>query len=276
MKSDGAGFRFGTAVAALALCAGCAGTAPKTQGDAILPEIDLVQVKENSEEALKLAQEAKRDAEAINSRLAEINNGTGSSSGGGPGIPSAKIEELENRMALLAEALKDLQAQVVALQNAPAPSRPHLEQDKLRRGRGTQEGTAPSSPLSASPAGGSENEAYQNALREFNSRNYEQAQKLFSDIIRQYPAGAYTDNCWYWSGECSYALLDWSKAASMFQKVFEFANSPKADDAQLKIGMCYMKMGQGAQAKAEFKKLIDRYPGSEYVPRAQKFMAEIK
>jgi outer membrane protein assembly factor BamD (BamD/ComL family) len=40
--------------------------------------------------------------------------------------------------------------------------------------------------------------------------------------------------------------------------------------------MCYMKMGQGAQARAEFKKLIERYPGSEYVPRAQKYIAEIK
>jgi outer membrane protein assembly factor BamD (BamD/ComL family) len=37
-----------------------------------------------------------------------------------------------------------------------------------------------------------------------------------------------------------------------------------------------MKMGHGAQAKDEFKKLIEQYPGSEYVPRAQKYIAEIK
>jgi TolA-binding protein len=62
----------------------------------------------------------------------------------------------------------------------------------------------------------------------------------------------------------------------MFQKVFDFKNSSKADDAELKIGMSYMKMGQIALAKTEFKKLIDRYPGSEYVPRAQKFFSELK
>ena len=259
----------GLAVSALALCAGCAGTAPKTQGDAILPEIDVVQVKENSEEALKTAREAKRDVEIINNKLAEIDNRLGSLSGDAPSTSLAKIEEIENRLALLAEAFKDLQAQVVALQNASAPR---------ASARASQTGPAAvsPSPAAAAPAAGSEYDAYQNALRVFNGRNYEQAQKLFSDIIKQYPAGAYADNCWYWSGECSYAMLDWPRAISMFQKVFEFTNSSKADDAQLKLGMCYMKTGQGALAKAEFRKLIERYPGSEYVPRAQKYLAEIK
>ena len=256
------------AVAALALCAGCAGTAPKTQTDAILPEIDVVQVKENSEEALKTAQEAKRNIEVINSKLAEIDNRPGSPPGDSSGASHAKIEEVEKRLALLAEALKDLQAQVVALQNAPAP--------RVSATRGSQAGPAAVSFLPAAPAGGSENDAYQNALRVFKSRNYEAAQKLFSDIVKQYPAGAYADNCWYWSGECSYAMQDWPRAISLFQKVLEFTNSAKADDAQLKLGMCYMKTGQTDLAKAEFKKLIEQYPCSEYVPRAQKYLSEMK
>ena len=267
MKSNVTMLACGTAVAALALCTGCAGTAPKTQNDAILPEIDVVQVKENSEEALTTAQEAKRNIEVITNKLAEIDNRPGSPSGDSSGASHAKIEEIEKRLALLAEALKDLQAQVVVLQNAPVPR---------ASAKGSQAGPAAVSPSPAAPAGGSENDAYQNALRVFNSRNYEQAQKLFSDIIKQYPAGAYTDNCWYWSGECSYAMLDWPRAISLFQKVLEFTNSSKADDAQLKLGMCYMKTGQGALAKAEFRRLIERYPGSEYVPRAQKYISEMK
>jgi tol-pal system protein YbgF len=256
-------------VAAALLYAGCAGTVPKTQADAILPEIDVVQVKENSEEALKIAQESKLDVEVINNKLTEVDNKLVSLSEDVSSISLAKIEEIENRLALLVEAFKDLQAQVVALQNAPvirAPAKPLLQ------------GPATFSPSSASAAlsGGSEYDAYQNALRVFNSRNYEQAEKLFVDIIKQFPLGAYADNCWYWSGECNYARMDWAKAIAMFQKVFEFKNSTKADDAQLKLGMCYLKMGQTALSKAEFKKLIERYPGSEYTPRAQKYLSEIK
>jgi tol-pal system protein YbgF len=267
VKSNVTMFAHGLTIAVIALCAGCAGTAPKTQGDAILPEIDVVQVKENSEEALKAAQEAKREIEAINGKLAEIDNKHVSPSGDSSGASRAKIEEIENRLAFLAEAVKDLQAKVAALQDASNPRSPV---------RGAQPGPSAALPLPAASGGGPENDAYQNALRAFNSRNYEQAQKLFSDIIKQYPSGAYADNCWYWSGECSYAMLDWTKAISLFQKVAEFTGSSKADDAQLKLGMCYMKTGQAALAKAEFRKLIERYPGSEYVPRAQKYLSEMK
>jgi len=258
-------------VAALWLT-GCAATAPKQQTDAILPEIDVVQVKENSEEALKVAQETKLDAEVLNNKLTEVDNKLVSLSEDVSSVSTAKIEEIENRLALLVEAFKDLQAQVTALQNAPVARAAVAPATSARKGPATF------SPASATTllGGNSEYEAYQTALRTFNSRNYEQALKLFSDIVKQYPTGSYADNSWYWSGECCYSQGDYAKAVAMFQKVFDFKNSSKADDAELKIGMSYMKMGQIALAKTEFKNLIDRYPASEYVPRAQKFLSELK
>ncbi|HUI91190.1 MAG TPA: tetratricopeptide repeat protein [Chitinivibrionales bacterium] len=261
--SSGALIAYG---AAFALFSGCAGTAPGTQDGSVLPEIDIVQVKENSEEALKAAREARAAIDAVDARLAEIDKRPAVVSADGANNSSAKIEELETRLAFLAEAVKDLQAKVAALQDASASRLPAK----------TATVAPVPSPAPAVPAAGSENDAYQAALRAFNSRNYEQAQKMFSDIIRQYPAGAFTANCWYWSGECSYALLDWTKAVLQFQKVLTFANSAKADAAQLKLGMCYMKMGQNELAKTELKKLIEQYPGSEYVPRAQKYLSDMK
>ncbi len=260
-------FVVGAAGIALWLC-GCAATAPKQQTEAILPEIDVVQVKANSEEALKVAQETKLDMEMLNNKLTEIDNKLVALSEDVSSVSTAKIEEIENRLALLVEAFKDLQAQVSSLQNNP----------RLPAAKPASSGPATFSPASANAllGGNSEYEAYQTALRTFNSRNYEQAQKLFSDIVKQYPTGTYADNCWYWSGECSYSQGDFAKAISLFQKVFDFKNSSKADDAELKLGMCYMKMGQAALARAEFKKLVDRYPASEYVPRAQKYLSELK
>jgi tol-pal system protein YbgF len=254
---------------AVLLIAGCAGTAPKPVSEAILPEIDVVQVKENSEEALKISQETKLDVEVINNKLTEIDNKLVTLGEDVSSVSVAKIEEIENRLSLLVEAFKDLQAQVTTIQNNPTvrPSRPAAT------------GPATFSPTAAAAAGQTSNteyDSYQNALRVFNARNYDKALQLFSDIVKQYPSGAYTDNCLYWGGECSYAQNDFAKAVAQFNKVFDFKNSSKADDAQLKIGMCYMKMGQSALAKAEFKKLVERYPASEYVPRAQKYLSEIK
>ncbi len=253
-----------------ALIAGCAGTArtPKTGAQAILPEIDVIQVKENSEEALKLAQETKLDADVLNNKVAEIDNKLVGLSEDVSNVSLAKIEEIENRLSLLIEAFKDLQAQVTAIQNAPAPK--YVK--PAPAAPATFSPSAASSILSNSP----EYDAYQNALRTFNSRNYDAALKLFSEVLKQFPQGTYADNCRYWSGECYFALRDFANAIASFKKVFDFKNSSKADEAQLKIGMSYMKMGQSALAKTELKTLIDRYPASEYVPRAKKYLSEIK
>ncbi len=256
--------------AALLLClAGCAGTAKSsrtTAAQAVLPEIDVIQVKENSEEALKLAQETKLDADVLNNKVAELDNKLVGLSEEVSNVSLAKIEEIENRLSLLVEAFKDLQAQVVALQNAPAPR--YVKPPAA----------ATFSPSSASPilSKSPEYDSYQNALRAFNARNYDAALKLFSEVLKQFPQGTYADNCSYWSGECYYALRDFANAIASFKKVFEFKNSSKSDEAQLKIGMSYMKMGQSALAKSELKMLIDRYPGSEYVSRAKKYLSEIK
>ena len=252
----------------VSLLLGCAGTAGhKPVSETILPEIDVVQVKENSEEALKIAQETKLDVDVLNNKATELDNKVIALTEDVSSVSLAKIEEIENRLTLLVEAFKDLQAQVTALQNAPMQH--------------AAKSAGPQAPATFSPASktltvSTEYETYQNALRVFNSRNYEQALKAFSDIIKQYPQGAYPDNCLYWSGECSYALRDYANAIASFKKVFDYKNSSKADAAQLKIGMSYMKMGQTALAKTELKTLIDRYPASAYVSRAQKYLLEMK
>jgi len=263
--------RYGVVASAVLLIFGCAGTAPRPVTEAILPEIDVVQVKENSEEALKISQETKLDVEVINNKLTEMDNKLVTLAEDVSSVSVAKIEEIENRLSLLVEAFKDLQAQVTAIQNAPTVGRPATA--KPATGPAT---FSPSAAASPALTANTEYDSYQNALRVFNARNYDKALQLFSDIVKQYPSGAYTDNCWYWSGECCYAQNDFAKAVSLFNRVFDFKNSSKADDAQLKIGMCYMKMGQSALAKTEFKKLVERYPASEYVPRAQKYLSEIK
>ena len=253
------------------LLTGCAGTArtSKPGSEAILPEIDVIQVKENSEEALKLAQETKLDADVLNSKVTEIDNKLVGLSEDVSSVSLAKIEEIENRLSLLIEAFKDLQAQVTAIQNAPAPK---YAKPASSSGPATFSPSGASSILSNSP----EYDSYQNALRAFNGRNYDAALKLFSEMLKQFPQGSYADNSRYWSGECYYALRDFANAIASFKKVFEFKNSSKADAAQLKIGMSYLKMGQAALAKTELKTLIDRYPASEYVSRAKKYLSEIK
>jgi len=251
---------------AIALLGGCAGSVQQIHNEALLPEIDVIQVKENSDEALKLAQEAKLEVNVLSTKITELDNKIILLSEEISSVSAAKIEELENRLALLVEAYKDLHAQLKAIEAMP-----------LRVSQKNPKSTpATFSPASAiSLVNSPEYELYQQALQIFNKRQYEEAVALFNDQLKHYPSGQYAANAYYWIGECYYAISDFTSAISTFRKVLTFKHSQKIDDAQNKIALSYLKMGQSEEAKTEFKKLVERYPASEFVPRAKQYLKEI-
>lgn len=251
---------------AIALLGGCAGSVQQIHNEALLPEIDVIQVKENSDEALKLAQEAKLEVNVLSTKITEIDNKIILLSEEISSVSAAKIEELENRLALLVEAYKDLHAQIKAIEAMP-----------LRGSQKAKKSPAPTfSPASAiSLVNSPEYDLYQQALQIFNKRQYEEAAALFNDLLKHYPGGKYAANAYYWIGECYYAISDFASAISAFKKVLTFKNSQKGDDAQNKIALSFLKMGQSVEAKTEFKKLVERYPASEFVPRAKQYLKEI-
>jgi tol-pal system protein YbgF len=255
------------AAAAALFLAGCAPRAvTKAESQGLLPEIDIVQMKENSDEALRLAQEAKLDVETANSKVTELDNRMVVLSDEVSAVSMAKIEELENRLSLVIEALKELQVQMNTMGVSP-----HAVKKSGDGQQATFSTSSASSILSQSP----EQEAYQNALSVCNARNYKQAITQFNDILQQYPQGKYADNCNYWIGECYFSLGDYAQAIASFQRVQEFKNSSKADDALLRTGMAYLKMGQKTQAKEALQTLLDRYPGSDLAPRAKEYMSQV-
>ncbi|MBD3421136.1 MAG: tetratricopeptide repeat protein [Chitinivibrionales bacterium] len=266
--------KYSAALLQLSLCAAilirCAATTPPAPGETMLPEIDVIQVKENSDEALRLAQESKLEVEVVNTKLTELDNKLVMLNDEISSVSLAKIEELENRLSLLIEAYKDLQAQINALEVMP---RVRVNKDKSPRKAGPPSfsPSAASAVLPTTP----EYNAYESARNAYNAGNIKLSLKLFNEVLAQYPSGKYVDNCHYWIGECHYASGDYAKAIVAFKKVRTFQGSSKSDDAQFKLGRTYYQMGQKASAKKELQKLIDRYPGSEYVKRAKKFLAQM-
>jgi tol-pal system protein YbgF len=255
--------------AIITLMAGCAASHKQMgSADALLPEIDVVQVKEKSDEALKLAQEAKLDIEVLTTRLTELDSRVIALSEEIASISSAKIEELETRLALLTEAYKDLLTQVKQAETVA------LKRSRSGTFMDTGATFAPSSASSllVSP----EYVMYQKGLKLYNARNFDQTILAFSELMQEFPLGKYRNDAHFWIAESYYALANYSSAVSFYQKVIETPSSSKADDAQYKIGLAYLKMGQQSLAKDALKMLVDRYPGSDYVQRAEKQLKTLK
>ena len=82
------------------------------------------------------------------------------------------------------------------------------------------------------------------------------------------------DNCQYWIGEIYYSQKDFRRSIKEFEKVFTFPGTNKSDDAQFKLGLCYVNIGQIDKAKQEFENLLEFYPNSEYYKKGQEYLRQ--
>jgi tol-pal system protein YbgF len=110
---------------------------------------------------------------------------------------------------------------------------------------------------------------YQEGYDLFHARNYKAAIEVFESLINSDASNSLSDNAQYWIGESHYALGQYRKAVIDFEKVFTFPKSNKNPDAQFKLGLCYVRLGEKDKAREEFQRLLDVYPNSDYISRAQ-------
>lgn len=114
--------------------------------------------------------------------------------------------------------------------------------------------------------------AYQDALDDFNVRRFDSAIRKFRELIVTNSNHPLADNCQYWIGETYYAMGRYYEAVAEFQKVYAFGKSNKAGDAQLMIGLAFLKSGEKEMARSELNMLVSFNPRSESARKAQKYL----
>lgn len=246
---------------------GCAPTLNQVAPDPILPEIDVVRVKEYSEEALKLSQETKMELNMVNTKVADLEKRMISISEDASSISRAKIEELSTKLTLLIEAVKTLQQKVETIENMPRRASDGKKQKAIYTFTPTDAATVLSS---------TEYNHYQAALAAYDRRNYTKALQIFRRLHKSFKHGEYKEKSLYWIGECYYAQGKYTEALQKFKLVSKQKENSKSDDAQLKVALSYIRLGKNETAINEFQKLIVMYPASEYVARAEKYIEELK
>lgn len=114
--------------------------------------------------------------------------------------------------------------------------------------------------------------AYQDALDDFYVRNYQRAIRKFRDLVARGDHPELADNCQYWIGEAYFAMGNYYQAVAEFQKVLPIERSNKADDAQLMIGLAFLKAGDAELARTELNTAINFGGGSEAAKKATRYL----
>jgi TolA-binding protein len=117
--------------------------------------------------------------------------------------------------------------------------------------------------------------AYQDALDDFYVRRFDSAIRKLQGLLRSNDKNELADNCQYWIGECYYAMGRYYEAVAEFQKVYAFARSNKTPDAQLMIGLAFLKTGEKDMARAELNMLLSFDPQSASAKKAQRYLRMI-
>ncbi|MFH1007394.1 MAG: tetratricopeptide repeat protein [Candidatus Latescibacterota bacterium] len=178
-----------------------------------------------------------------------------------------QTKNLGNRMALLSDQVEQLSKRFENLNPKNPPKAVSPAKKEELRPPGAQTGSD-SKPVSA-PDARKIDSSYQSALQQYYDEQYDQAIGDFRKILADGPESDLADNAQYWIAECYYSKRQYRHALSAFKQVFSYANTNKGDAAQFKIALCYRELGERTKARDELNKLVQDYPRSEFLSRAQ-------
>jgi len=127
----------------------------------------------------------------------------------------------------------------------------------------------PSLP-SPETTGGNERDAYREAFDLLKGRKYPEAVIAFNEVMRRFPQGQYTDQARYWLAETYYVQRNYPAALAEFDRLVQLSpTSPRVPEAMLKIGNIQSEQDAREQARAAYRLLIAKYPGSTEARLAQ-------
>ena len=251
--------------------ASCASSSPDedsidamSQEDARQKELDeieaLLGVERPAEDKSKKKKSAK-DEDTLGLLSSEDVPVKGQSTGVQKTPPPNKSTELESQLVQKDALIADLKRQV---------KNQNIQISQLEAAK-----TTVYAGVSGDIPAGEYEQRYQDGFNLFQSRNYKAAIEVFEALLASSSSHSLSDNAQFWIGECHYALGQYKAAIIDFEKVFTFPKSNKNPDAQFKLGLSYVRLGESDKARDEFQRLLDVYPDSDYVSRAQQHLAEL-
>ncbi|MFV8755352.1 tol-pal system protein YbgF [Nannocystaceae bacterium ST9] len=117
---------------------------------------------------------------------------------------------------------------------------------------------------------------YDQAMETYRDGRYADAEAAFEAIVKGHPNHDYADNALYWQGEAAYDQAHYADALAAFTTVVErYGGGGKAADALLKIGLCYGRLGDTANARDVLTQLIAAYPRSDASKIAKRKLDEL-
>lgn len=107
----------------------------------------------------------------------------------------------------------------------------------------------------------------------FNARRYQEAQRSFTDFLKNYPSHNLAAEAQFYLAECHFQRNEFAEAALAYDKLITaYPKASQLPGAYLKQGISFSKLNEKAAARDRMQGLIRKYPNSPEAARAKTFL----
>ena len=115
---------------------------------------------------------------------------------------------------------------------------------------------------------------YMTAIFAYQREDYEDALGYFSRLNTSLASNEDKENIFYWMADSHQRLGQYDDALNLLERIMEFGDL-RIDDALIKKGLLYRKLGDENLALAAFNDVVSEHPNSEYLRLAQMELKKI-
>ena len=116
-------------------------------------------------------------------------------------------------------------------------------------------------------------EYYDRAIELYMNKDYVKSLKAFEDLVKNNDKDALADNAQFWIGQIYYLQKKYNLAINEYEKVSNLGDGNKAADADYKIALSYINLGNNDLAFKHFNYIIKKYPENlDLISKSKKFI----
>lgn len=113
------------------------------------------------------------------------------------------------------------------------------------------------------------------SLELISKRQYDKAIEELEKVANSTKNEAVKNEAKYLLAESHSQLGNYEQAAEIYAELLKRGNSEKSAEIAIKLADCKIKLGRVAEAKNTYREIIEKYPRSEYVPKARKMLQQM-
>jgi len=169
----------------------------------------------------------------------------------------------------------DMQETLLQLQDATRVLANRLKDAPASAGRGTVAGAA--TPTTASTAGGTEEQAFNAVLLDYNKGNYALAIESLEHFLASNPKSPKRADAHYYLGFSHFHMKAYDRAIRAFDRLIrDHPGSELFLSAKYKRASCQLKMGLKAAATASLQEIIKNFPDTPEARNAQQDLTDLQ